>query len=277
MSTIDNIKSKLKEWADKNNIELDDDYYVKKMDENFIVNLSDESIRDLKGGDGAEIKDDKSRTKIFAIHSSSALVCNFFEYWRFRDKALLAKAFKFDQGIKSLVYEQKLSMGMQGNMPNLDLFMILNNGQAVAVESKFTEWVSKKSKNKPFADSYKTRDRWTEVGLPNCQKLVDKIYSKDEKFLYLNAPQLLKHALGLANMHSNKSKLIYLYYDFDTSISEIHKSEIERFKNALNGELSFNTLSYQELFREILVYSPAIDEGYFKDLKERYFLKKLAQ
>lgn len=271
MSTIDKIKLKLKEWADKNKIELDDDYYVKNMDENFILNLSDESIRDLKGGDGAEINDDKTRTKIFAVHSSSALVCNFFEYWRFRDKALLAKAFKFDQGIKSLVYEQKLSMGMQGNMPNLDLFMILNNGQAVAVESKFTEWVSKKSKNKPFADSYKKRDRWNEVGLPNCQKLVDKIYSEDESFLYLNAPQLLKHALGLANMHSNKSKLIYLYYDFDTSISEIHKKEIERFKNALNGELNFKELTYQELFREIQKNKSDIEEEYLSKLEEKYF------
>ena len=271
MKAIDNIKSKLKEWADDNNIEIDDDFYVKEMNENFIVNLSDESIRDLKGGDGTEIKNDKTRTKIFALHSSSALVCNFFEYWRFRDKSILAKALQLDQGIKSFVYEQKLSMGMQGKMPNLDLFMILTNGQAVAIESKFTEWLSEKSKKKPFAESYLKKDRWTEVGLPYCQNLVNDIKKGNEKFLYLNAPQLLKHALGLANMHSNKSELIYLYYEIDSPNSEIHQDEIERFKKALNEELNFKKLTYQELFEKFQRYGSEIDMDYLNDLEERYF------
>tara|TARA_R100001143_G_C3361001_1_gene135709 strand:- start:19615 stop:20430 length:816 start_codon:yes stop_codon:yes gene_type:complete len=271
MNGIDIIKTELIKWARNKNIEIDNDAYVKSMDDNFIVKLSDESLRDLKGGDGSEIKDDKTRTKIFALHSSSALVCNFFEYWRFRDKSALAKALKFNQGIKSLVYEQKLSMGMQGKMPNLDLFMILTDGQAVAIESKFTEWMSKISKKEPFAESYKVGDRWNDVGLPNCQKMVDKIDSKKEKFFYLNAPQLLKHALGLANMHSNKSELIYLYYNIDTSVSEIHKTEIERFKNTLKGELNFKALTYQELFQTFEKFNSEIDSDYQNYLKSRYF------
>lgn len=87
MNEIEKIKKHQKAWADSNGIELDQDNYVDvyELNKNFVVPLSAETIRDLTGGDGSEYpKDEKTRTKILATHSSSALVCNFFEYWRFK-------------------------------------------------------------------------------------------------------------------------------------------------------------------------------------------------
>lgn len=274
MKETELVQKQQKIWADQNSIDLDQDNYVKKMRENFFLPLSGDTIRDLKGGDGAEFKGEKTRTKIFATHSSSALVCNVFEYWRYRDKSILAKAMKFDKGIKTMCFEQKLSMGMQGSMPNLDIFMILEDGLAVAVESKFTEWMSTKTKTSLFAESYfKGRaKRWSDVGLPNCQNLAEELNKTPHKYQYLNAPQLLKHALGLANMHSNRAALLYLYYDsMDSEVSEIHKNEIRDFSQNINRELNFRALTYQKLFEAMQKYSADLDSEYLEYLKKRYF------
>lgn len=276
MNEIGHVKGRQKEWAIDQGFDLDQDNYVKDMEKNFFTSLSDETIRDLKGGDGAEIKDDKTRTKVYATHSSSALVCNVFEYWRYRDKSVLATALKLSKGIKTLSFEQKLSMGMQGSMPNLDLFLILEDGQAVAVESKFTEWMSKSSRKELFAESYfkNGMKRWSDVGLPNCQELAEKLNENPDEYQYLNAAQLLKHALGLANMHTNRSKLIYLYYEYKNSdISKIHMNEIRNFSEGVRGELNFSALTYQDMYNMLKDFSSELEEEYLGYLKERYFLK----
>lgn len=274
MIEVNQIKELQKAWAHKNGYELDNDNYVKDMNKNFFSTLNEDTIRDLKGGNGSEIKDEKTRTKIFATHSSSALACNVFDYWRTRDKKLLSKSLELKKGIKSLCFEQKLSMGMQGTMPNLDVFMILDNGQAVAIESKFTEWMSKKSKSKPFADSYLENNakRWTDLGLPQCQDLVENIVDNKKEFKYLDAPQLLKHSLGLANMHSSKSMLIYLYFEIENSpVAEAHQKEIKDFKKKLDGELNFTVITYQAMFEIMEKNRTELDTDYIKYLQNRYF------
>ena len=272
----DVLKHQVK-WAKENGIEINNKGYVKKMEDNFFEDLSDDTIRDLKGGDGSEYPTSKdSITKIFATHSSSALVINFFEFWRLRHKDEMAAALKLQSGIKTFSFEQKLSMGMKGRKPNIDMFMILTNGQAVAVESKYTEWMSKKSGKKHFSDSYFSgKTRWTDVGLPNCQKLAESIYQGDVSFKYLDAPQLLKHALGLAHMHSNRSQLIYIYYDLvNAELGKKHEKEVIMFKEALDGELSFQSNTYQEFILDLPAEPFIFGQRYIeyrRYLMERYF------
>ena len=278
MKTKEDIINHLKEWAKQESIQIDKDGYVIDRDDNFYQTLNKETVRDLMGGDGNEYSENKNiRTKIFALHSSSALVCNIFDYWRIIDKIHLQKAFQFkNRGIKAIIFEQKLSMSMQGNMPNADLFMILTDGTAVAIESKFTEWMTKKTKKEPFSDSYFINDvtRWTDVGLPNSQNLAESLYHGDEKFDYMDAPQLLKHALGLANKHSIRSILLYLYYDLPdgNEIKELHDDEINQFSKALNDELNFKAIRYQDLMTELEKYATGYGDfkEYRKYIQKRY-------
>lgn len=274
MNEIEQIKQQQKAWGSNNGVDLDQDNYVKEIAENFFIPLSDETVRDLKGGDGSEIKDDNTRTKVYATHSSSALACNVFEYWRYHDKSILGKSMQLGKSIKTMCFEQKLSMGMKGRMPNLDVFMILEDGQSVAIESKFTEWMSRKSKKDLFTKSYFENGikRWSDVGLPNCQKVAEKLNKKPDTYKYLNATQLLKHALGLAKMHSNSSILLYLYYDFkDSEISKTHTAEIDKFREDIQEELSFRGLTYQDLFKSMTKHESKIGQEYLDYLKERYF------
>lgn len=278
--TRDDVLYQQVKWAKENGIALDDNGYVKKMEDNFFEDLSADTVRDLKGGDGSEYPTSKgSITKIFATHSSSALVINFFEFWRLRHKDEMAAALKLQNGIKTFSFEQKLSMGMQGRKPNVDIFMILTDGQAVAVESKFTEWMNEKSSKKHFSDSYfNGKTRWTDVGLPNCQKLAESIDRGEVSFKYLDAPQLLKHALGLAYMHSNRSKLIYMYCDlYYTELGKKHEEEVQRFKEALNGELNFQSNTYQDFVLDLPAESFILGQRYseyWRYIGNRYLFYK---
>tara|TARA_R110002096_G_scaffold97694_6_gene217675 strand:+ start:9205 stop:10029 length:825 start_codon:yes stop_codon:yes gene_type:complete len=274
MNQVDKIKEGLIDWAKNENKNIDKDGYVNNVEDNFYLKLSEESVRNLVGGDGSEYpKDDKTRTKIMALHSSSALCCNVFEYWRSRDRKILAKAMGYSRNIKSLVYERKLSMGMQGSKPNLDIFFIMDDGKAVAIESKFTEWMAPKSKKSLFADSYFKDgiERWKEVGLPNFQKLANQLNEDASMYKHLDVAQLLKHGLGLANMHGLNSDLVYLYYDTpDTEISNNHKNEIKLFSDTVGGELNFKAITYQQLLAEIK--EGFIAESYINYLESRYAL-----
>lgn len=277
MKTQKDVLLSQKRWAESANIEIDKDQYVTDRNNNFFMELSEETLRDFSDGDGAEVQPDQNtRAKIFATHSSSALVCNFFEYWRYRDKRPIAKALKLKQQIKALVFEQKFSMGMSGTMPNLDLALLLSDGTVVGIESKFTEWMS--PYNAKFAESYfkNGKKRWMDVGLPACQDLAESIHRGSVKFRHLNAPQLLKHSLGIGNMTSSSSRLIYLYFDLSpgSDIKKKHNEEINRFAMLMNGELQFTAISYQDLFKKLKKNSSLPEHvEYFRYLQNRYFEK----
>jgi len=275
MKTKKEVLLSQKKWAESEKIEIDKDQYVTNRNKNFFMELSTETLRDFSDGDGAEVLADQSiRTKIFATHSSSALACNFFEYWRYRDKKPLAKALKLKQQIKALVFEQKFSMGMSGTMPNLDLALLLSDGTVVGIESKFTEWMS--PHNSIFAESYfiDRKKRWKDVGLPACQNLAESIHRGLEKFRHLNAPQLLKHSLGISNMTSSSSRLIYLYFDLhsESNIKKKHDEEIDQFGKLVKEELQFKAISYQNLFEELKKISTDPEHAkYVSYLQKRYF------
>ncbi|MEX2437879.1 MAG: hypothetical protein WD449_01350, partial [Candidatus Babeliales bacterium] len=225
--------------------------------------------------DGSELVDKANRkAKMKAVHSSSALVCNFFEYWRDKNKKPLTKSIGLNPEIKLLSFEQKFSMGMQGTMPNLDIFFLLEDGSPIAIESKFTEWMDKSESsfvNSYFANGVK---RWDRAGLPKCQLFAEHIYTEKQRKGYFNEAQLLKHALGVANKLGNQATLKYLYYDLDetSEVGKMHKQEIQNFKDSIEGELNFEAITYQEVFQKLEKFEKSGKHSdYLKYLKNRYF------
>lgn len=274
MKTRQDVLNKQIAWAKNENLDLGANDYLTEWPKNFFKHsLNDETERDFRKANGSEfIAKDGKLPKICALHSSAALVCNVFDYWRNRDKSPLKKALGLDADVKAFTFEQKLTMGMVGSPPNLDLFIVLENGFAVAVESKFTEWMTKSSKANFSASYFDGSIRWEDVGLPHCQRLACKIFDDGKtEYHYLDAPQLLKHALGLANTHSSRSTLLYLYFDLaeDSDDGKEHREEIERFRNEIGDELNFRALTYQEVFGNMKRH--VTDQGYLGYLGKRYF------
>jgi hypothetical protein len=158
--------------------------------------------------------------------------------------------------------------------PNLDLELVLKDGSVVAIESKFTEWLTPQPKNgKAFQSKYFTAGKlhWTARGLPGCQTLAEGLDRGKKSYRYLHAGQLLKHALGLAAHHGDKFSLLYLYFDSTGPEAERHRTELADFSEYLDRHIRFSAMTYQQLFGNLRRLAGPDHEPYLAYLGERYF------
>jgi hypothetical protein len=262
-------------WAESVGLDVDTRGYLTSVDANLLQPLSARTKQSFENGSGAELQDTPSRpAKMKALHSSSALGVNVFDYWVDRDTSSLLSALGLDSGsLDALTFEAQFPTGLQGNPPNLDVALEYSDGHVIGVESKFSEWLTPKSKNKaPFKPKYFSEaiGLWESKGLPKTQRLAEAVNTQEEIFRHLDVPQLLKHALGMANQLGSQFSLYYIYFDWDGPESEVHRQEIDRFDDLVGDEFRFKVRSYQELFSSLneMGYD---DETYMGYLHQRYF------
>jgi len=139
MTPLNTIRARQRAWAERNGRALDKDGYCTCADDNIFERLSDAARKDFDRADGGELGRRGKRGKIRAVHSSSALACNWFDYWRHRDLRPLSKAFGMPVPFSKLALEQNFSTGLRGKGPNLDVLLTADDGSLFAIESKFAE------------------------------------------------------------------------------------------------------------------------------------------
>jgi Opioid growth factor receptor (OGFr) conserved region len=193
-----------------------------------------------------------------------------FDYWQGPALAPVVEAPQITEQANEIALEQKFSTGLRGNPPNLDVVFRRKEtgGHVPAIESKFTEPYDERD-HAGFASSYfEYRGLWD--GLPLCRDLADLINGA-EQFTCLNAAQLLKHILGLYRNHKQHGfTLLYLWYDVRGSdAAETQRKEIEKFRQIVSREVSFRSMTHQELFARLLPYIRATD--YAEYLSSRYY------
>lgn len=267
------VKARQRVWAESVGIHIEHGGYCTDLERNLFQPLSDACRAEIADGDGSEFGKDGARGKIQALHSSAALACNFFDYWRERDLAVLAATFGLSTKPCSLAFEQKFPTGLGGIAPNIDVVLHLPHGELFAIESKFTEpYAASKLKcylkPKYFLDG---RYLWTEVGLPGCQAVADDLRSGQVRFEFLDVVQLLKHMLGLAR-RANNWRLCCLWYRIDGVAGEQHANELAEFCRRIGTDTSrFISLTYQELFTRITIAVRPVHDAWVSYMRKRYF------
>lgn len=262
-------------WAHSQGLEPDTRGYLAEVADNLFQPLSAAALAAFEEGGGAELKDKPhAPAKMKALHSSAVLAVNFFDYWTDRDCVALLEALGIHEPLAAPPrFEAKVPTGLTGNPPNLDVLLKLESGALIGIESKFTEWLSRKRsgrelfKPKYFEDG---AELWSRHGLPRCQSLVADLVSGAEIYRALDVAQLLKHALGLAVNSASSFALYYLYYDLPCPASDTHRKEVAAFGERVGAELRFEALTYQELFRRLCA-SGCGDADYLAYLEARYF------
>lgn len=306
------IKQKQQAWALRKGYDLvsgtingnGEKSYLKNIAYNLFEPLADYVATAYSGGDGGELKDNKTRlAKMKATHSSSAIVVNLFQYWVGKDASPLLYALsliskpKSDFLIKNIgstspkvveippkQYVVNFNFEKQYRIhsdrkrfprsANLDV-CVEKSLCHIAIESKFTEPYS--GKHKPLRDAYLNEESlW--IKLPNLYELAKNLSLHKEKFCHLDVAQLIKHILGLnANYPQKKNKLItkykllYLWYDVPGSEGVKHREEIERFAAiARRDGVKFYHTTYQEVIIRLFVEYREGNEEYIDYLIERY-------
>jgi hypothetical protein len=275
MSSRKSVLAKQAAWANKVGLTLDVNGYLPTWQANLHRPLSGQALSSFRSGSGNELRDSDGRpAKMRAAHSSSALVVNVFDYWSETPDRVLA-ALGLAPGAHSIVFEAQFATGLDGNPPNLDMCVRRIDGALLGVESKFTEWLAPKSASKEyFKPKYFPEERklWSSLGLPGAQRLAEGIHARVEGYRYLDAPQLLKHALGLATS-GQSFELYYLYYEVDGPEAAVHRTEIQEFQTAVERDFPFHAGTYQELYSRIRQQGGdgERDEAYLAYLGGRYF------
>jgi hypothetical protein len=205
---------------------------------------------------------------MWALRSSAALTANVFDHWRSHDPAPLQNALGLSNKITRIGFEEHFPTGLRGNPPNVDVVLTLEGDKYVAIEAKFTEWLN--ARDRILDPKYfSTGDMWTAQGLPNCQALANE-FKETGPFHFLDVPQLLKHALGLARKKAGAYALYYLYYEVKGAERERHADEVARFRDLVGSEIGFVALTYQELFGRLESTIGPADSVYLDYLRVRY-------
>ena len=260
MNTHKYILSKQIQWARNNGIDLIGSKgnrglpaYTQTLDENLFEPLSSESIKSISEGDGGELAGNPS--KMQAVHSSSALGVNIFQYWQsINQPEKVAHACRFCEKAtkisKNIRFESKYPIDTQFRMgPNIDV-VIENDPSAkykvFAIECKFTEAYGGYG-HSGMKGKYLGLNIWEEI--PHLHKLAISISPEDNENEYLHGAQLIKHILGLKKAFGKTNfRLLYLWYDTLGYEGWKHREEIEKFIEVAKSDgILIHEMSYQEL------------------------------
>ena len=231
--------------------------YTQELEQNLFNTLITDIADSFKEGNGGETNGTPEKLpKMQAVHSSSALCVNIFQYWeQIHQVPIIAAACGFcskeNKCSENIIFEKKFSAGFDNHFPpNIDV-VIHNNKISkfgyFAIESKFTEAYSPRGHD-GLAKAYFDNTRiWGDI--PHLHEFAKSISPEDSTFTYLDPAQLVKHILGLkAACGKEEFKLHYLWYDAFGEEGARHREEIERFSEVVKADdIYFLSKTYQEL------------------------------
>jgi hypothetical protein len=257
-------------WAANANVHVDRAGYTDSLDANLWRPLSPRTRIVFRHGAGAALEE-----KMRALHSSSALVANVFDYWSVQDAAPLARALGVQGTIGAIAFEAQKAAGLPGNPLALDVCLTLTDGRAIGIESKFGEWLMARQPGsvpvRPKAADVES-GRWASLGLPACQALAEAMFAGKRSFRYLDALQLLQHALTLASSPGHRGfALWYLYHEWEVPQAEQHRHELQTFAEQTGDELGFRAITYQSVFKALARTAGKRHAEYLAYLSRRYF------
>jgi hypothetical protein len=291
MQTIDYIRKKQILWAKRHNVDLSSSngqtglqIYTTTLNDNLFQPLIKETETSFLKADGNELNSlPQKKSKMNALHSSSAIAVNVFQYWLSKNKiSQIAHSCGFcDKGNPyslRLKFEEKFQIDKRFRYsPNIDIIIEnseKSNYQLFAIESKFSEPFNtyRKNKNNGIDNKYLHLNQvWEDI--PELFKCAKEISPENNEFKYFDAVQLIKHILGLKIKDGKKAfRLLYLYYDAYGKDSYYHCQEIEKFTHIAKSDgIKFHSLSYQELITRMYQhYYDKENEAYFKYISDRY-------
>ena len=257
-SEVDRTVEGQREWAIRAGLELSANKkgFSDPMGGLLRGELYSETRRELEDGVGRELN------RIHSLRSSTALSLNVFEPWRFHPSPI---AEVLGSVADAMSFEAKQPTGLGGESPHLDV-LLTGKEVPVGVEAKFLEPYTKKTGS--FRDSYfENASLWG--SLRECKRLAERIASDREVFNWLEADQLIKHALGLSKNHPEGFRLVLVWYRIEGRTAHRIEEEIGRFVRAVSSDIDFSAITYQELITNLST-APDPVPGYFDYLADRY-------
>jgi len=253
--------------------------YTPTLNENLFQPLLPDVLESFAGGDGNELSHSKMPGKMQAVHSSSALGVNIFQYWKsISEVPMIAAACglcrKGSDVSYDIHFEEKYPINDSfGFHPNIDV--VIHNKptakvQRFAIECKFSEAYGA-YKHGGLKKKYLECDGlWDDI--PELRRLSERICPDDHEYKHLHPAQLIKHVLGMKRQFGlYRFRLLYLWYDVLGEEGKCHKDEVVEFASVAKSDgIQFHSITYQELIMGLAKDLRPIHGDYIRYLTERY-------
>jgi hypothetical protein len=280
------ILAKQTEWAKNQDLDLVGSKinrgfptYTKNLNDNLFQPLLPEVRESFAAGDGSELGSAGLPGKMQAVHSSSALGVNVFQYWKSISAipviATACGLCRHGSNVsRDIYFEEKYPIKDSfGYHPNIDV--VIHNTpmtriQRLAVECKFSEAYGAHKHGGLKSKYLEYTEIWSDI--PNLLAFAKRISPDDRDFMYLHPAQLIKHILGLKRQYSRERfRLLYLWYDVLGEQGKQHRDEIEEFSViAKKDRIKFHSTTYQELIITLANQLRSEHHDYIQYLTERY-------
>lgn len=253
--------------------------YTTNLDYNLFQPLLPDVQRSFAEGDGSEISSSGLPGKMQAVHSSSAIGVNVFQYWKSISAVPVIAAAcglckRGSQVSCDIYFEEKYPVKDSfGYHPNIDV-VIHNTSTArikrFAIECKFSEAYGAHKHGGLMSKYLEYAEIWDDI--PNLRTFAERISPEDRDFMHLHPAQLVKHILGLKRQFGRDGfRLLYLWYDVLGEQGKRHRDEAERFSGVVKqDEIKFHALTYQELITTLANQLRTEHHDYIRYLTERY-------
>jgi hypothetical protein len=253
--------------------------YTSKLDQNLFEPLLPEVRKSFAAGDGDELGSSGSRGKMQAVHSSSALAVNVFQYWKSHSLVpVIAAACGFCRRgsltSREIHFEEKYPIDARfGYHPNIDV-VIQNKTtasiQRFAIECKFSEAYGAYKHGGLKTKYLDYEGVWSDI--PQLRAFAERISPDDRDFKHLHPAQLLKHILGMKLQFGRDGfRLLYLWYDVLGEQGKRHRDEVEDFARFADEDgIKFHALTYQKLIIKLANDFRDEHQKYVQYLTERY-------
>jgi len=257
--------------------------YVARIEDNLLPGIDRELfVADFDGAGGSELKvrKDGHPPKFCAVHSSAALAVNTFALWKSHSGEFgIFGATEFE----SLRFERPCENGF-GTPPTLDV-LLTGPRHMVGVESKCLEYFDDHTAT--FSQVYDLEGDHSENDERRGSawfRELKSLRSAPQKYVRLDAAQLIKHYMGLAHTFPSttpprRAILGYVFWEPE-NWSEIgaclqHREELGAFSEAVAGDrVAFRWISYLDLWTTWKqLAGPAWLAGHVDALRRRYVTK----
>jgi len=284
MNAREYILSKQIQWAYRNSIILIGDKgnwgrkaYTQNLNDNLFEPLMLGARNSFAQADGGELTGNPC--KMQAVHSSSALGVNIFQYWKRKKRitpiaAACGFCSKNNTSSQNIIFEVKspISETFQ-HSPNIDVVIKNSPGsrfEVFAIECKFSEAYYPRTHSGISPKYIELNKVWDDM--PNLLKLAKEVSPYDNRFAHLHPAQLIKHILGLKAMFGkDKFRLLYLWYDTIGPEGTRHHKEINEFTKITKEDgIHFHAMSYQDLIIRLAKNYRSLHGSYIDYITGRY-------
>jgi len=253
--------------------------YTCELDQNLFRPLLPAVRKSFASGDGGELGSTEFPSKMQAVHSSSALGVNIFQYWKSIEAVPVIAAqcglCRVGSQVSCDIYfEEKYPIrDTFGYHPNIDV--VIHNVPSArikrfAVECKFSEAYGARRHGGLKEKYLGLDDLWADI--PNLLRFAKRISPDDHEFVHLHPAQLVTHILGLKRQFGKAGfRLLYLWYDVLGDQGKRHRDEVLKFTAVTKTDgIKFHSLTYQELIVKLANKMRAEHPKYIRYLTERY-------